>query len=107
MVRRPAPSSHQIRGQIALNGRLQPGLRHSEREQQEQGKQRETAEENPARVCEHSLDQCQHKNPYLQSEHKPPTPARSAEKERDGPEKVERSDRVELNRKTCLLCGLS
>ena len=33
------------------------------------------------------------------------TPARSAEKERDGREQVEPSDRVELDRNTCVLCA--
>src|SRR3982074_1780424 len=48
-----------------------------------------------------------HEPPHSHSERKPPSPAPPAEKEGDGREKVERSARVELNRKTCLGCGFT
>jgi len=53
-VSQPAPGKLSKGCQIALKRLLQPGLRRSEREQQEQGQQRETSEVKPAQVCEHS-----------------------------------------------------
>src|SRR5712692_398885 len=77
-----------------------------EREQREQGEKRKTAEIDPAEVGQHALGHRNDEDGDLDGDQKPPRQSRPAEDEYDRGKEFEQADRIELQYKSRLLCGL-